>query len=192
MNTLKKVLNIDPDSTDSLEFITIIESIISNLIVQFNVDDICIIKVKNWFDHKWLNYSGKSIIHFEETTHPDKVAITNNWKKRITIPPFNPNRILYEKLIQRKDHSNPRFEKLIHNRQRSTDNSDNYVYLKSDNGLLVWYSSNSKVNNQGSLMVYRVDNDSVDTWYASYENKGEWIIRDTKSINQNSLKKLMN
>ena len=191
MEKIKKLIDIRPDSSDAIDFASIVERIIDNLIRIYNFDEISIVKVKNWFDHKWLNYSGKSIIHFEGTPNPDKVAITNVWKKKITVPPFNPNRILDEKLIRRKGHSNPIFEKVLHKVQRSTDNLDNYIHLISDKGLLVWYSSNSKINNQGCIMVYMIENDDIDSWYVSFENRYDWIVKDSKGINLKVINRLI-
>ena len=79
-------------------------------IFQWTVDEIMIIKIKNWYDHKWLNYSGKKIIHFENTLNPDKVALTHDWKENVTLPPFNPNRVLSEQYFRKRETGNKHFE----------------------------------------------------------------------------------
>lgn len=40
-------------------------------------------------------------------------------------------------------------------------------------------------------MMYRVDGDNVYTWYASIENKENWIITQTKEIGKNELLNLL-
>lgn len=167
---------------DSSDFINIVSQIINRLSDKYDIDEICIIKIKNWFDQKWLNYSGKGIIHFEETLHPDKVALTNFWKEKITVPPFNPNRVLSELTFYRNKTKKRNSENLLHIDQKSSNNQNNRMTTKSGNGLFAWFSSNTKINQQGSLMIYRVNKDYVDTWFASIENKKGWTITKTKGI----------
>ena len=186
-----KQVKLQTEVGDSSDFINIISRIINELADKYDIDEICIIKIKNWFDQKWLNYSGKGIIHFEETTHPDKVALTNFWKDKITVPPFNPNRVLTELTFYRNSTENKDFERLLHVDQKSSDNQNNRIITKSDNGLFVWFSSNTKTNQQGSLMIYRVDNNNVETWYASIENKNGWTITKTKGTDLTELKELV-
>ena len=192
MSNSRKIIDIDPDSKDAPGFINIIESIVNNYILDYRIDEISLVKIDNWFDHKWLNYSGKGIIHFEQTPHPDKVAITNFWKDKITLPPFNPKRVLSSMIYRKKGHSNPSFEKINHKEQRSTENLDNYLASKSENGLLVWFSSNSVINQKGSIMLYWIHSESVDTFYASIENKNGWTISQTKGINRKTLMNKIN
>lgn len=184
-------MKIEFDKEDAPEFIEIINKLMALSIFQWHVDEIMNIKINNWFDHKWLNYSGKKIIHFEETVHPDKVAITHDWKERVTFPPFNPNRVLSEQYFRKRDTGNIKFEKIIHKKQRSTENQLNQVSRKTSNGLYIWYSSNSKINQRGSMMMYRVQNGEVHTWYASIEKRKNWTITQTKGINKSELQGLI-
>ena len=184
-------MKIEADKDDAEEFVEIVNKLMSRTIFQWGIDEIMNIKIKNWFDHKWLNYSGKKIIHFENTQHPDKIALTHDWKKRITFPPFNPNRVLSEQFFRKRPTGNRQFEKVLHKQQRSTDNQLNLVSNKTKNGLYVWYSSNSHVNGQGSLMMYRVDNEKVETWYASIVKKDGWKIGQTKGIGKNELQSML-
>ncbi|MEM9673739.1 MAG: hypothetical protein AAF992_14205, partial [Bacteroidota bacterium] len=85
---LENWMKIEAGEDDAPGFIEIVNRIMSITIFQWHIDEIMNIKIKNWFDYKWLKYSGKKIIHFENTLHPDKVALTNDWKKRVTFHPF--------------------------------------------------------------------------------------------------------
>jgi hypothetical protein len=176
----------EADKDDAPGFIEIINKIMAISIFQWNIDEIMVIKIKNWFDHKWLNYSGKKIIHFE-CLHPDNVAMADDWKERVTIPPFNPNRVLSEQFFRKRSTGNQQFEKVVHKKQRSTDNQLNQISRKTNNGIFVWYSSNSKDLNRGSLMMYRVQNKEVDTWYATVEKRERWEITQTKGIYKSEL-----
>jgi hypothetical protein len=118
---------------DSTEFIIILDEIINRIIVRDDIAKISVVRIKNWFDHKWLNYSGKGVIHFTETTHPDKVALTNFWKEKITVPPFNPNRVLSELSFHKRATGNKAFGKTLHRWQRSSENQNNRIQNKSTN-----------------------------------------------------------
>lgn len=184
-------MKIAANEGDADGFIEMINRLVATTIFQWGIDEIMYINIKNWFDHKWLNYSGKKIIHFEETTHPDKVALTNDWKDSITFPPFNPNRVLSEQYFRKRPTGNQQFERVVHQKQRSTNNQLNRVARRSDNGLYVWYSSNSSLNGQGSMMMYRVDNEYVATWYASIVKREGWQIERTKGIGKNELQAML-
>lgn len=172
---------------DSVDFIQILEELVNRLITRDDIAEIKLVKIKNWFDHKWLKYSGKGIVHFTETLHPDRIALKSFWRDKITVPPFTPNRVISEIRYHRKQTRNKMFEKGLHDWQRSTDNENNLITKQSDNGLFIWYSSGTEKNQQGSIMGYRVDNDHVDTWYISVENKNGWIVTKTKGINKEEL-----
>ncbi len=182
-----KQLEIKIAEGDAPVFIHLVQEIINRIAVRDDVAEIRVIRIKNWFDHKWLNYSGKSIIHFEHTTHPDRIALENTWNERITVPPFNPNRILSEGVFMRSGPKNKKKGETIHDWQRSTANQNNQIKGKVANGLFIWYSSDTIKNQQGSIMSYRVDKDNVDTWYASAENKNGWKVTKTKGINLDEL-----
>jgi len=80
---------------DSSGFIKIINKIVSLTILQFGIEEICFIKIKNWFDHKWLNFSGNSVIHFDSGGMlPREAALQEEWREKITVPPFNPNQVI--------------------------------------------------------------------------------------------------
>src|SRR5579859_2168859 len=185
-----KRIKIKINEGDSTDFIIILEEIVNRLIVNNDVAEIRVVRIKNWFDHKWLNYSGKGVTHSTETFHPDHVVLSDFWKERITVPPFNPNRVLSEIRYHRSATGNKTFEKSLHNWQRSSDNQNNRIGDKSENGLFIWYSSETDKNQQGSIMAYRVDKDDVETWYANFQNKDGWRVTKAKGINIDELKDL--
>ena len=188
---LEPWMNIEVEEGDSGGFIELVNRIMAVNIYQCRIDEIMNIRIKNWFDHKWLNYSGKKIIHFENTTHPDAVALTDDWNEKITFPPFNPNRVLSEQYFRKRSTGNKEFERVIHKKQRSTENQQNKVIDRTNNGLYVWYSSNSELNQQGSVMIYRVDSEQVYTWYALFIRRTNWQISKTKGISTGELELLL-
>src|SRR5687768_6991582 len=87
---------------DAQDFIKSINKIMLALIEKFQINEVCIVRIKNWFDHKWLNYSGKSVVQFPGGAGLIDSALNNEWRKKITIPPFNPNRVLSETFFRIK------------------------------------------------------------------------------------------
>jgi hypothetical protein len=67
-------------------------------------------------------------------TASDKVTITNDWKEKITFPPVNPNRVLNEQYLRKRETGNRHSEKTIHKKRRSTENQWNRVTERTDAG----------------------------------------------------------
>ncbi len=183
---------VQTEEGDAVEFIHYVNAILGSLAKEQSVDEVVFVKIKNWFDHKWLNFSGKKIVHFE-TTHPHfprEESLEVHWMKEITIPPFNPNRVISSKYIRINNTGNQNIENAVHGYRRSTETSRNLVKDYTSNGLLLWYSSNTTMNQKGSLMVYTSKDGVVSTWYALFENIEGWKITKTKGIDADWLRTL--
>ncbi|MEM7163694.1 MAG: hypothetical protein AAF487_14805 [Bacteroidota bacterium] len=177
------MIELDFDKTDAQGFREIIETIIFNLIRNFNPDELSIIRIKNWFDHKWLNYSGKKIVPYDLETYPAiPYVLEPYWNKEITVPPFNPKRVLAEGIYRRKQVGSIEPEESLHKFQPTTENRNNLISRKLNDGLCIWVSSNSKSNKQGSLMVYQIKDSEISTWYLSIEEKDKWRVTKVKGI----------
>jgi len=180
---------------DAVEFIQQVNSILESLVDDLDIGEVVFVKIKNWFGPKWLNYSGKSIVHFPGIIHLDsgrEESLESVWLKAITIPPFNPNRILSSRYVRVEDTGNKRIESTAHGYRRSTETRRHLVQDYTKDGILLWYSSNTLVNQKGSLKIYISQNDQVKTWYAQFENIGRWRITKTKGINMDELHFLAN
>lgn len=186
------MIEIKFDTTDAKGFKDIVEAIINSLFKTFNPDEISIIRIKNWFDHKWLNYSGKRVLKYNTQTQPSiPFVLEPYWNKEITIPPFNPNRVISELRYRKKGTNNILFEEAFHKFQWSTENRNNLISRRTNNGLCIWLSSNSKVNKQGSLMVYQIKDSKIQSWYASIEEKERWKVFKTKGIDKNQVQLML-
>lgn len=183
---------IKTEKGDSQEFIKIINKVMLGLVEKFQIEEVSLIRIKNWFDHKWLNYSGKSVVQFHGGAGLFDSSLNNEWREKITVPPFNPNRVLSELFFRMVNTENKMFEKILHTTKDSNDNIHNRISKYTKNGLFVWYSSDTEVNQKGSLMVYRVQSDKVETFYASFENKNGWKIKQTKDISVSEMTDLLN
>ncbi len=176
---------------DAPDFIKSINNLITTLIDKYKFDEVFIIQINNWFDHRWLNYSGKSVVQFHGGYFIES-TLENEWREKVTIPPFNPNRILSEKIFNFKAFDKRKFVRQLHSTKASNDNLHNRITDYSNNGLFIWYSSDTEKNQKGSIMVYKVQNNIVDTFYISFENNKEWKVKRTKNIPANEIIELLN
>ena len=188
---LFKMPNIDYEiiirDGDAQDFIKSINKIMLGLIEKFQINEVCLVRIKNWFDHKWLNYSGISVVQFHGGAGLIDSALKDEWREKITVPPFNPNRVLSETFFRIKPTENKMFEKSLHITKDSNDNIHNRISMYTKNGLFIWYSSDTELNEKGSLMIYRVQDDIVSTFYASFESTKGWKIKQTKGISVGEL-----
>ncbi|HFA48578.1 MAG TPA: hypothetical protein ENJ95_06105 [Bacteroidetes bacterium] len=187
-----KLFKIPIDETDSQGFVDIVNVISTSISKREELNEVSITKIKNWFDHKWLNYSGKAVVPFESGgLLPVNESLEPKWKSKITAPPFNPNRILWRRNYFISGQINGKFLNRLHRNQTSEWNLQNRMADKSDMGLYIWYSSNSKINKRGGLMIYRTGFGKITTWYASFEKRNNWKLMQTKGIEIGKLKGML-
>lgn len=179
---------IEPRATDAVNFIASINKIISSLIDSYRFDDVFMIRIDNWFDHKWLNYSGKSVVQFQDSQLIES-ALQDEWREKITVPPFNPNRVLSEMFFG--INSSVGTDKTLHTVKASNDNIHNRIINFSTNGLFIWYSSETERNQKGSVMIYKVQQGKVETFYVSFENNKHWKAKQVKGITTTELTNLL-
>ena len=176
-------ITITPDPSDDPEFIRLIETIVRRLDDQLEPEEVFVIEIRNWFDHKWLNFSGKGRVPFDSpfARHPG-VALDVFYQDKLTFPPFTPKRILnYDRWTYETGATRTRF---VHppRLEHSASNLQRRVTEFAHSALFVWFSSATRTNDRGSLMVYQVDGDRVDTWYASIRKSTGWRLERAKGI----------
>ena len=173
-------LNLKPG--DDPQFLGKIERILRNIFRQGNTERYIVCHVDNWFDHKWLGFSGKAI------------GVVGFWKgKRLTVPPFTPNRILEERHFSKRGSEFIESEdfKSIHVKQTSADNLYRYIDRIVGSSTLAWFSSKTEKNGQGSLMVYTVIPEEIpNAWYVSFQKDGEWNYMKSIGISASQLKEM--
>lgn len=184
---------IKPEKDDAPEFIESINKILGTMIFQYRLKEIVIIKIKNWFDHKWLNYSGKAVVPFDFMDLPEfdkagNTALEAQWRDEITIPPFHPNRVISNEYFFKEETGNERIRYVLHRFKNSNENIHNRIKDTFTDGIAIWYSSHTKTNQRGSLMAYRIQDNEVNSLYATIENRNGWKITATKGIGLNELK----
>jgi len=182
------ILDIPYQDRDDEAFLTAICSLIATIVQDKEPNTVYVTRINKWFDHKWLRYSGRGRVKFEGSPFTD-TALDAMWQDQLTFPPFNPKQIGDQLHWERESDGtysgtgNPRW---IHKYKlrSSASNLNNRVSDFADSGLFVWFTSNTKTNAHGSIMVYLVSGDEADAWYSSFKQQDGWAIDKVKGANR--------
>ena len=181
---------ITPAPTDDPIFVEIVRRTIERLDQDTDPDEVFVTEIKNWFDHKWPKFSGIGSVYFDNLSSQPQVAAAAMFREKITFPPFTPNRVL---LQQRSAYDTTKPRRAIHHtlhRESSSWNLQRRVTQFANSALFVWFSSGTKSNDRGSLMVYQVSGENVSTWYASFRKYKEWKLDRTKGVSLETIESL--
>jgi hypothetical protein len=137
------MIEILPNEKDDKDFIKLILQILNNSILLYKPKEIYVVEIDHWFDDKWLAFSGKTL------------GVIPIWNIRLTVPAFNPNRVVSETFYKRVKNSFIQSEaQKLHSKKPSSDNLQNFLDRISQSALFVWYSGNTKILDRGSSMMY--------------------------------------
>lgn len=180
---------LSPSETDDPTFLRAVRALFDDLRVEKRPHEVHLIKVKNWFDHKWLSFSGKGRVYFDSDLPGDPCVSLDRFVSDKTFPPFTPARILEEQIFVRKVKGELKVarEVRVSYKMRSNWNLHTRVADHTDSGVFVWYSSNSKINRRGSVMTITVDDHVVERWYASFLGETEWKLGLVKNCRRSEI-----
>ena len=190
-------LEILPEPNDDADFLRLLDLIISALIKASCPEEIYLIRIDNWFDHKWLKFSGIGRVGFFWEWRPEMdTSLDEFHQDNVTLPPFTPNRVTGEFYFVRSDSGNysaSLSKPYVHQRKlaHSSENLHKRVAHVADSAVFVWMSSNTKANRRGSLMVYDVKGSEIQTWYVGLSKEDNWRVLQTKGIAQEQFQSLM-
>ncbi len=189
-------MEITTNPNDEPQFVELVMRIISGLVKDMSPQQIFVMKIDNWFDQKWLNFSGIGSVGFFWGINAPDTALDEFRQDKVTFPPFTPNRVIGEYYFLR-DESGDYLPSLsapyIHQRRLapSSENLHKRVTDFAESAIFVWLSSNTKSNRRGSIMVYEVKGSSVNTWYAGLSKEEGWRVLQTKGITREQVQSLM-
>ncbi len=181
---------IESETGDDAAFINGVNNMVNSIAGHNGFAELYVIRIDNWFDHKWLNYSGKSVVPFAGLGV--ETSLKDEWRLKITVPPFNPARVLSVSKYQLMPSEESNWLRPLHKTKASNDNLHNSITHYTTNGLFVWYSSATEINKRGSIMVYSVQNGEVETFYAALKSDVPWKVTKVKGITPRELTALWN
>ena len=185
------IVNIPQSSSDDPIFLTALNGMLANLVDVHQPSEVYFIRIDRWFDHKWLGYSGTARVAFDYVAWIE-TSLDAVWREKLTFPPFNPNRVLEQLSFKRVGGVYRRQcdARTIHRplRSHSAKNLQNRVAEFTQSGLFVWFSSETKLPDQASVMSYALERDSVQIWFASFRrNDGFWRVHRVKGVDENDI-----
>ncbi len=187
-------IHIPAKLNDDPQFVELVSRVASGLLVENVPEQVFVIQIDNWFDQKWLNFSGIGRVGFDSPFAD--TALDEFRQDKITFPPFSPNRVVEEYCFLRGengDYAPSEHTSFVHSRERESSSLNLHKRVSdfSDAGIFIWFSSNTQSNSRGSLMVYEVNRSEVNTWFAAFSKKTEWKLLQTCGIAREQVQLLM-
>jgi len=180
-------VNIPSQQDDDPVFVSTLVGIVQRLLKHELPEEVFVIRIDRWFDHKWLRFSGIGIVRFDDFRLHIDSALDEFRQDQITFPPFSPSRVLDEYHFFRvggTDYFESVPDRFVRRSMpaHSSKNLHKRVADFSQSGLFVWFNSNTLETGHASLMVYTVNNKQVETWFASFERADAWKLLQVKNI----------
>jgi len=186
----------DLRENDDPEFLEALDSLINWLVDISDRPELFVVRVDNWFDHKWLGFAGHAHEPYDAKTS-DIIQPVPEWRggKDVTLPPFSPNRILdqqgfsvLDEEVVRED-SPPRVH--YERKRPSATNLQNRILDFSQTCLIVWFSSRSGPNGRASLLAYYTRPEGVGGWYGSFKKTQRWVVDRVKNIDRRRVQEIL-
>ena len=158
---------------DHPQFISNIEIFIQASLDKWKPTDLYLTRIDNWFDDKWIKFSGTYIHELSIWQHEE-----------VTVPPFHPNRVIdcsYFRL-EKGSYKAREIARPLHIYQASTDNLNRKIADFTENGLFIWYCGNSRINKRGVLMGYLLKDQECYTFYISLTADKNWNVHKSIGI----------
>ena len=84
-----------PEVDDAPGFLSQVQALADGLLRSFHPSSVVVIKIDNFFGSKWLHFSGKAL------------GALGVWKKRLNIPPFVPERVVWQRAFTGSKYEEP-------------------------------------------------------------------------------------
>jgi hypothetical protein len=182
--------------TDDPAFVCLVNSVLRGILASHAPAKVWVIQIDNWFDHRWLQFSGIGIVDFQWPAFTGRydAALDEFYQDKTTFPPFAPNRVLSQWSYVRvgseyKEIPLPHLPHPTEDR-RSEMNLQRRVQDCGPSACFLWYSSNTVSNGRGSVMVYSVEGERVDTWFAGFNRNDRWKLHATKGAGRDYVERL--
>ena len=173
------MISISATERDDSNFVEMVARILGETVRARRPSEVYLVRIDHWFDHKWEAFSGKAL------------GALGVWKEPLTLPPFNPRRVLseahYEIGSKGADSYVLKPAPPLHIDQWSDENMRRFVRRFSGDALFVWYSGDTKARDRASLMVYSVEGEETSDWYASFVKKGVWKLNKSVGVSRREL-----
>jgi hypothetical protein len=152
---------------DAPGFVSEVRSCVLGIVRCYRPAEFFLIKTDNWFGANWLGFSGKAA---------GQIGV---WKKKLTVPPFVPHRILWEQRYLAPHYKRAPIRNLVHIHTSGERAQKRYASGVAPNASLFWYSGGSRSTGRGAMLAYLLVEHSYWAWYASWAFRDAWKIVKT-------------
>jgi hypothetical protein len=181
--------------TDDNDFIELLNSMVRGLVAQQAPDQLWIVQIDNWFDHKWLRFSGHGAAASNIPVTGYETVKAEFYQDKLTFPPFAPDRVLgqWSYVRSENDYREAPLPKMPHSteRRRTFLNLQRRIQNIDGSACFVWYSSNTLANGKGSVMVYTIKAETSECWFAAFNRDKAWALGATKGVDRAVVLKLL-
>lgn len=172
---------IKPTDDDDPGFLALVSRLLTSSIRQTHPTDVFLVRIDQWFDHKWFAFAGKIY---------GKVAIRKS--QRLTIPPFIPGRVVSQHVYTLDgDVYRKRQAPSLHRYQHSGENLSRFIGHTTESGVFLWFSGDTVRNEHGSVMLYAIQGEMQSGWYASFRRGADWQLFKAKGISRAELMRMI-
>jgi ankyrin repeat protein len=184
------MFSFEPSEDDAPAFLERVRHIVSGAVRTHRTDEVYIVRIDNWFDRKWLGFSGTGRVEFPGGAWIE-TALDEFRKDELTLPPFTPNRVRSRRRFIWNAYAD-RFIKAhlrhrLHVGRHSCMNLREPISRIGSSVAFAWYSGNTAENDSGSLMMYVHRDDLTVAWYASFARKNQWRIEAVTGLSTEQL-----
>lgn len=189
---------VDQTRDDAAGFVSAVNRVIAGHVFRYRPELVCVMRIRRWFDHRWMEFSGKGRVNFNlgGSTHIG-VALDEHRQDQLTFPPFVPTRVAAEEHWERAssgdyERTAGRFEIHRFERQHSSANLQRRIADLAPSALYVWFSSTSAVDRRASVLVYIVSEGTTIPWFASLRSSTDaWTLGDVKGLGRVEVQELL-
>ena len=165
---------------DASDFIANVNSVLFGISSAYVPPEIILVKINNWFGPRWLRFSGKTL------------GALGIWKQNLTVPPFVPNRVVWQRRFASPSYDEGASDPQIHISAPGEEALSRRLAQVAPGAALVWFSGTTDPNGRGAIMAYVPVPNSYWVWYVGFSAKGKWHPSEFKEITAGELSELIN
>lgn len=180
---LANELELDVAEHDDPAFVTIVARVLNAAAELYRPEDVYVVQIDHWFDHKWLGFSGC------------RFSQCGTWlKPLLRIPAFHPHRVRRERYYRRRTDEPGGWQaaegRRLHTDRRINPQERPRLQRISPAGLFLWYSGGTRNADRASLMLYFGRAAEQVGWYASFCRRDGWRFGQCKGAPAEAIQRL--
>ena len=173
------MISLKPKENIDESFVTIVERVLNGTLRLHPFEEVYVMLIDNWFDHKWLEFQSSRI-------DSDELG----WRNKLKLPPFEPSRIMNQLCFRKHTSALSGYETSSSNPLHISSANRSLAEICSSSAF-VWYSFVGNSSDRGSVMVYLNREGKGAAWYGSFVRSPNWHINKVKGISKRELMEML-